>query len=373
MKVLHVSTATTWRGGEQQIAYLVAELFKHRIEQFVLFPSGSVTERHFRSLAPPNTSLRRRAGWNPRDAFLLRRVCDGNGIDIIHAHDSHAHSYVVLSAALFGNTIPAVASRRVAFSVGRGAISRWKYNHRSVGAILCVSEFVRSSMRSAVVDARRLEVVHDGIDIEQFMSRISPTLRDEYNLPRERILIGNVAEIAPEKDYRTFLRVAERLLDKGLDATFFIVGADGGEERMIRRQIASGQLENRVVLTGFREDVPAILSELDLLLVTSEMEGLCTTVLDAYVAGTPVVATRSGGLPEIVWNQTTGLTAAAGDAAGLADAAQEVLNNEHLRVRLVAEAGRFVRRFSKEKMAERTLNFYHSTISESETIGSGAR
>ena len=373
MKVLHVSTAATWRGGEQQIAHLVEELFKRRIEQFVLFPKGSATERHFRPLAPPNAILRRRAGWDPCAALLLRRVCDDNGIDIIHAHDSHAHSYVVLSAALFGCTIPAVASRRVAFSVGHGAMSRWKYNHRSVGAILCVSEFVRSLMRSAVVDARRLEVVYDGVDIERFMSRTSPILRHEYNLPRERILIGNVAAIAPEKDYRTFLRVAERLLHKGLDATFFIVGADGGEERVIRRQVASGQMENRVILTGFREDVPAILPEFDLLLVTSKAEGLGTTVLDAYVAGTPVVATRSGGLPEIVWSQTTGLTAATGDVAGLADAAQEILNDEHLRVRLVAEAGRFVRRFSKDRMAERTLNFYRSTIGDAKTIGSGTR
>jgi len=300
-------------------------------------------------------------------------MCGRNGIDIIHAHDSHAHSYVVLSAVLFGNATPAVASRRVAFPVGRGATSRWKYNHKSVGTILCVSEYIRNLMRTTVVDANRLKVVYDGIDIKRFKSRESSILRTEYNLPRDRVLIGNVAAIAPEKDYRTFLRVAERLLQKGWDATFFVIGADGGEERVIRNEVAAGRLENRVVLTGFREDVTTILPELDLLLVTSKTEGLCTTVLDAYAAETPVVATRAGGLAEIVRNQSTGLTAAVGEPAGLADAVEEVLSDHRLRARLVAEAGRFVRKFSKERTAEETLDLYRTTIGNSKIFGTNYR
>lgn len=362
MKVLHVSSASSWRGGEQQIAYLAEELARHGVEQLVFSPGGSATERYFRSRGVPHRSYRKRTGFDPFGAFEVHRTCKKDRIQLVHAHDSHAHSLLVISAALFGNSVPAVVSRRVDFPVGRGIVSRWKYSHSSVRAYLCVSDFVREVMRPFVTEADRLHVVHDGVDLEGSRPAIEPILRAEHGLPKDRILIGNIAAIAPEKDYRTFVEAAERLLHDGLDATFFVVGGDGGEERMVRELAAAKGLADRIVLMGFREDARSILSQLDLLLFTSKTEGLGTTVLDAFAAGIPVVATRAGGLPEVVKDRETGLTAPVGDSIGLVRAVREVLSDDGLRSRLVAEAMRFVRGFSKGRTAERTLDIYRSVL-----------
>ena len=362
LKVLHISTAKTWRGGEQQIAYLVEGLAKRRVEQLLFSPKGSSTEHHFLSRGMPHHCYQRRSPFDLPGALTLRRVCERNGIDLMHAHDSHAHSLIVLSSALCGNSVPGVVSRRVDIPVGEGVISQWKYNHASVRTIVCVSRFIADMIRSVIRGADRLKVVYSGVDLEKFSKKFKPTLRKEYQLPENHILIGNVSAIAGHKDYRTFVEVAERLLRERLDATYFIVGGDGGEERMIRELVTAKGLEKRIIFTGFREDAPAILSELDLLLFTSKTEGLGTTVLDAFVAGTPVVATEAGGLPEIVRNRLTGLTAAVGDAAGLARSVQEVLSNSGLRTGLVSEARKFVQEFSKEKTAEQTLEIYRETL-----------
>ena len=368
MKVVHISTAKTWRGGEQQIAYLVEELSGYGVEQWVLSPIDSATKRYFRSRGIPHHGLQRRLPFDLRGALTLRRLCRGLGIELIHAHDSHAHSIIVLSASLLGNSVPAIVSRRVDVPVGQNVLSRWKYNHASVHAILCVSRFIADMMNPVVHDSDRLEVVHSGVDLEKFSSGFKPALRSEFQVPQHHYLIGNVSAIAGHKDYRTFVEVAGRLLQDGLDATFFIVGGDAGEERMIRESVAAKGLEKRIILTGFRNDASAILSELDLLLFTSKTEGLGTTVLDAFVAGTPVVATDAGGLPEIARDRQTALTAAVGDIPGLAKAVQRILNDQGLRARLVREAHQFVRAFSKEKTAGQTLLIYQETLNRQKSF-----
>ncbi len=362
MKVIHISTAKTWRGGEQQIAYLVEELSRYGVEQLVLSPVDSATKHHFRSQGIPHHCFQRRLPFDLPGALTLRRLCRSVGIELIHAHDSHAHSIIVLSASLFGNSVPAIVSRRVDIPVGQNVVSRWKYNHASVRAILCVSRFIADMMNPVVRDLDRLKVVHSGVDLEKFSSGFKPSLRSEFQVPQHHYVIGNVSAIAGHKDYRTFVEVADRLLQDGLDATFFIVGGDAGEERMIRERVAAKGLEKRIILTGFRNDASAILSELDLLLFTSKTEGLGTTVLDAFVAGTPVVATEAGGLPEIVRDHQTALTAAVGDITGLAKAVQRILSDKGLRACLVGEAHQFVRAFSKEKTAEQTLVIYRETL-----------
>ena len=335
MKVLHISTAKTWRGGEQQIAYLVDELSRLGVEQLVFSPKGSSTEQYFRSRGIPHHGYRKLAGIDPLAAVSLQRTCKRGGIDIVHAHDSHAHSLLVLSAVLFEDSVPAVVSRRVVFPAGEGVVSRWKYNHTSIRAIVCVSQFIADMMRSVIRNEGRLKVVYDGVDLEKISTRFNSDLRKEFQLPENHILIGNVAAIDEHKDYRTFVSVAEQLLRDGLDATFFIVGGDAGEEGMVRDLVAAKGLEKRIIMTGFRNDAPAILAELDLLLFTSKTEGLGTTVLDAFVVGTPVVTTRAGGLPEIVRDRVTGLTVAVGDTEGLAAAVQEILSDNGIRTCLI--------------------------------------
>jgi len=93
------------------------------------------------------------------------------GFDIIHAHDAHAHSLAVMSAAVWRNNTPIVLSRRVTFGIRDNAFSRWKYNHSSIRKILCVSEQIVESLKKDIRHPEKLSVVYSGVDPDRFTKR----------------------------------------------------------------------------------------------------------------------------------------------------------------------------------------------------------
>jgi glycosyltransferase involved in cell wall biosynthesis len=124
-------------------------------------------------------------------------------------------------------------------------------------------------------------------------------------------------------------------------------------------------LAERFSFLGFRADVPELLPELDVFVLTSRQEGLGTSILDAQASGVPVVATAAGGIPEAVLDGETGLLAPPGEAAALADRILRVLDDAALRERLVSAAARRVREeFGTDALAERTLAIYREVAGE---------
>jgi glycosyltransferase involved in cell wall biosynthesis len=355
--VVHVSTPRTWRGGEQQLVYLAEGLRARGVDQIVLCPTASELARVCGERGLPHVAAPRRLSVDPLFARSLARIA--RGASLVHAHDPHALTAAALGASLFGLGAPVVVHRRVDFPIGRGRFSRWKYDHASVRRIVCVSRAIADVLRPDIRDPSRLRVVHDGIDRSRFAgARPDGRLRRELAVPAGVPLIGNVAALAGHKDYFTFVDTAARLLADGLDARFVAIG-DGPLRDEIATYVRERRLEGRVVLAGFRSDVPAILPELDVFLFTSKEEGLGSSILDAYACRVPVVATAAGGVPEIVADGETGLLAPVRDPQALAAAVRRMLGDAPLRDRLVAAAERRVRdEFGTDALADRTLAIY---------------
>ena len=117
MKVLHVSTPMSWRGGEQQAAYLVCALKQMQVDVLVLTPDQSALSKKMQEDGIPVVNYSARGLLDLRLAKKIANICKEEKVDVIHTHDSHAHSAAVLSAAAFGNKTPVVVSRRVDFAV----------------------------------------------------------------------------------------------------------------------------------------------------------------------------------------------------------------------------------------------------------------
>ncbi len=357
--VIHVSTPRSWRGGEQQLVWLADRLRALGVPQLVLCPPGSPLARECDGRGLLHQTLRRRASVDPLFARALARAANAAGAAVIHAHDPHAHTAACLAASLFGLRAPIVVHRRVDFPIGRGRFSRWKYDHARVVRIVCVSRAIAEILRPDVRDAAaRLAVVHDGVDASRLAAaRPDGRLRQALRVPAGVPLVGNVAALAGHKDYFTFVDTAAALLAGGLDARFVAIG-DGPLREEIAAHIRRRGLEDRVFLAGFRDDVPVVLPELDLFLFTSREEGLGSSLLDAQACRVPVVATRAGGVPELVVDGETGLLAPIRDPEALAAAVRRVLGDPALRARLVDAAARRVADFGIDRMAERTLAIY---------------
>lgn len=356
--VLHVSTPLTWRGGEQQLAWLVEGLERLGVPQVVACPPGSALARYGEARGWRLALLRRRASIDPLYARALARAAGACGAGLVHLHDAHAHTGGVLGAALFGLAAPLVLARRVSIPPRSGAFTRWKWNAPALRRILCVSSAVAEVVKPILRDRGLVRVVPDGVDLERFAAaRPDGRLRRELGAPPGSPLVGTVGALGADKDPLTFVAAAARLRAMGLDARFVLIG-EGPLRAALEARIDQEGLRGVVHLAGHRGDVPAILPELDVLLFTSASEGFGSTLLDAAACRVPVVATRAGGIPEVVIDEETGLLAPVGDAGALAEAVRRVLGDRALGARLVEAGARRAGQYTASRMAERTLAAY---------------
>ncbi len=354
---LHVDTARTWRGGQYQALLTVLGL-RRRGERAALAaqPRGELFRRAAEGgdLHP----LALRGDLDLHAAWRLSRLIRDLAPDVLHAHDAHAIAVASLARALAGRRAapPLVASRRVDFHIRGNAFSRWKY--RQVDRFICASSAIRDMLAADGVPPKRTTIVHEGIDIDRIERAPRLDLHREFDLPPGCPLAGNVAALVPHKGQRHLIDAAALLVRRVPDARVLIVGA-GELAGALARQIRRLDLDGRVILTGFRADVPSVLKGLDLFVMSSVTEGLGTSVLDAMAAGLAVVGTRAGGIPESVLDGQTGLLAPPGDAPALARAIAHLLQDTVQRQAFGAAGHRRARAaFSAERMVDETAATY---------------
>lgn len=358
-RILHISTPKSWRGGEQQLAYLYEELANKGVEQYIICRKGGAMAIRGKAKGWNIIESPKRTALDPFFARKVKSVCKQKGIDIIHTHDSHAHSFAVMSASLFGNKTPIIVSRRVDFAISKSSIK--KYNHKNVKRILCVSNAIKDLTSPDITDKSILKTVHSGIDLNRFPfeKKDCKKLRQEFSIPNDIPLIGNVAAIAPHKDYFTFIDTVEEVINRGLKAMFLIIGT-GPMMLEVKEYCAEKGMHDYIIFTGFRSDIAEILPELDIFLITSETEGLGTSVIDAFACKVPVVATRAGGIPELVKHEKSGLLADVKDSKELANQIERFLTQSVKTESIIKEQQKILKLFTKSATAEKTLAEYLS-------------
>jgi L-malate glycosyltransferase len=358
---LHIDTARTWRGGQNQV--LVTVLGLRALGQraaLVAHPSGELRRRADEGLEL--VPLASRSEMDLAAAWKLARVVRHLRPDILHAHDPHgvAMAALALSMTTEKRTPRLVAARRVDFRLRRNALSRWKY--RQVDLFICASEAVRQMLLADGIAPRRAITVHEGIDLAHVESAPPADLHKEFWLPHHAPIVGNVAALVPHKGQRHLVETAARVVGEQPDARFIIAG-EGELRASLEHQIRHHRLEKHVFLAGFRPDVLSLHKAFDVFAMSSVTEGLGTSLLDAMACGKPIVATRVGGIPEVVVDGETGLLVPPRDHGAMADAVVRLLTDETLRARMgAAGLARLRRHFTAEVMAERTAAVYKRLV-----------
>lgn len=364
MKIFHLSTARTWRGGEQQIAYLATELQPYtELQQWVVCVQKSALAAYCQQHQIPHLTYTKISPFNLFFAYRLKQWCQQYQIDLIHLHDPHAHNFAILSARLFQNKTFFILSRRVDFSIRNNWYSNYKYNHPSIKRIICVSKAIEAMIQPSIKDKDKLTTIYSGVAINRFTTypSSSHTLQMEYGLPADMPLVGNVAALADHKDYFTFVDTAKLLVEQGIRAHFFIIG-EGKKRSEIETYIKEQQLQKHITLTGFRKDIPQLLPQLTVFLMTSKTEGLGTAILDAYACEVAVVATKAGGIPELIIDGETGLLAPIQEARKLANKVGLLLEDVSLRTKLVKQAKKRLRLFTTKRVAALTMEEYKKVL-----------
>jgi glycosyltransferase involved in cell wall biosynthesis len=354
---LHIDTARTWRGGQNQVLVTVMGLrsLGHRTI-LVAHAEGELRQRAKEGLElfplAPKTEMDLGAAW--RLARLIKQLRP----DVIHAHDPHgvAMAGIALSMSTLPSPPPLLASRRVDFHLKGSSLSRWKY--RQVDCFICASEAIRQILIADGVPEERTVTVHEGIDLERVEAAPPAKLHEELWLPHHAPVVGNVAALVPHKGQRYLIEAAALVVRQVPDARFVIAG-DGELRQALERQIKEHHLEKHVLLVGFRPDVLSVHKAFDIFVMSSVTEGLGTSLLDAMACGKPVVATSAGGIPEVVADGETGLLVPPRDHHALSEAIVRLLTDAPLRQRLgTAGLARARERFSAERMVRETLGVY---------------
>lgn len=359
-----MSSEEGWRGGEQQLAYLLDDLSLRQVKNVLAIRGGSRLESYSRQRQIPYHIVKFSNSADMLSAVKVYKICRAERIDLIHLHSSKAHGVAVLST-LCGNRLPMVLSRRVAFLPGSNVFSKWKYNNGQIKKILCVSQKIRTIMQRYVRDGAKCVTVYSGIDLNRF-NNIQPArtkLVEEFNLDAERAIIGTVGAVDAAKDHFTFVDTIEKLIAQGAKVQGLIIG-HGPLASVLSEYIEAKNLSPYIRLAGQRNDVVNLFPSLDFFLMTSKEEGLGTSILDAFLARVPVIATDAGGIPEIVRNLETGMLAPVGDATKLSGHIDRLLNDPNLRTTLVEQAFRFVQGFSREQTSSQTLKIYQEVLNK---------
>jgi glycosyltransferase involved in cell wall biosynthesis len=353
---LHIDTALTWRGGQNQVLLTVNGLqaIGHRAA-LVAHPNGQLRQRAIEGLEL--IPLGSRAEVDLSAAWRLSRVLKRLNPDIVHAHDAHATAMASLALSISGTTrAKLVVARRVDFHLRNNSFSRWK--HRQVDCYIAASDAIRRILVADGVSEDRTVTVHEGIDVDHVVAAPAVDVHEALFLPHRAPLVGNVAALVPHKGQRHLIEAAHLVVQEIPDARFVIFG-EGELREHLEHQVRDYHLEKHVLLPGFRVDVLGCIKDFDLFAMSSVTEGLGTSLLDAMACARAIVATRAGGIPEIVDEGRTGVLVSPRDHKGMAREIVRLLRDEALRRRM-GEAGlaRVSDRFTVERMVGETAAVY---------------
>ena len=361
LSLLHVDTTLDWRGGQAQVEALLRALAARGHRVSLVTPAGGRLAERLADSPVEIVADAPRGEWDRWAGRRLRAVAMERQVQLLHVHSARAHA-MAWWAVDRRSSIPIVVSRRVDFPIGGNWFSRRKYLHPAC-FYLAISTAVRDVLLRGGVDAERVFLVPSGVDPDQFTYRTDrEATRRSLGIGAGELLVCNVAALTDHKDHATLVRAARLALEQAAHLRFIVLG-EGELRAALEAQIRQANLGDRFRLLGFVDDVEPYLAAADLFVLSSHLEGLCTSLLDAMLLGVPVVATRAGGVPDVVADGETGLLVEPRDSDALAGAVVRLSRDAALRAALAAAAGRRVRDcFSVKQTAALTETAYRNIL-----------
>jgi glycosyltransferase involved in cell wall biosynthesis len=390
LRILCVNPGVHLGGAEQSLLLLLERLQTERVAAtVVLFGPGQFHDR-LATLGIPAVTLApsRRvrgvsrygaaqtllqtgalAGVSLASAVALARITRRVGADIIHTNGLKAHVLGGVAGRLIG--VPVVWHLRDFPPSGSfGNVVR------RCAAILPSMVLANSDAVAAAIGSSaggRVRRVYNPVDLRKFNPEVSrERLRRELGITGDIPVIGLVAHLTPWKGHDRFLRISRAVADRVPTCRFIVAGgsiyeSDGhaGYREALLNQMASLGLADRVSWLGPRDDMPDVLAALDVLVHCPDApEPFGRAIAEAMAMGRPVVAARSGGIPEIVDHGRCGLLVAPGDVEAFASAVVRLLNDPELGRRFGTEGrGRAERLFDPALHARSVMDVYQAVLS----------
>ncbi len=367
--VLHLTSSRGFYGIDRVILALAKYIDRHSFELCV----ANIAKKRVSSpaviLAALSAGLkaemvpcRGRFDWGT--VKRLKLLVQTHKIQILHCHEAKSRLYGVIVSRLTG--VPLISTQhvwtgqdwktRMAEMVDAGCL------HFSAKVIAVSSQAVKS-LKRVLIPSRLIETIINGIDLEQFSGTSGKSgLKASLGIPANIPVIGTVGRLEIDKGRELLIEAARRVTDTGREAIYLIVG-DGTEMENLQSMARNLGLADRILFTGYEQDVRPFLEIMDIFVVPSRSEGTPMALLEAMLMGKPVVVTPVGGVPDVVKNGVNGIVLRERNAAQLAEGLLTILTDGALAMRM-GERGRqcVESEYSARRMAERYESVYRECI-----------
>lgn len=283
----------------------------------------------------------------------LRSLAVSHSVSLIHSHGYKTNIFSHLALHTLG--VPRVTTCHL-----------WKetslrlrlYNHldrlllQRFDRVVCVSPKLREQAVDSGVPIEKVSVIYNGIDLEEFDSLPTSGGRESLHLHPEDIVVGTVAALSPEKGHRYLIEAAASLC-RDIPSIRLVFVGDGPLANKLKSMVRDAGLENKVIFTGIRRDIVALLHCFDIFVLPSLHEGLPMALLEAMSASRAVIATEVGAIPQVIANWIDGLLVPSKTSAAFVEALGKLAVDSRLRQSLGARAREKIgREFSARRMAE---------------------
>ncbi|MDN5849440.1 MAG: glycosyltransferase [Nitrococcus sp.] len=359
MKLLHVESGMHLYGGALQVLFLLRALKGLATDQVLVCPRDSA----ILGLAPAYVD-RIHAVPMRGDGDLvligrLHRILRAEQPDLVHLHSRRGADVLGgIAARLAG--IPAIVSRRVDNPEPRWLVAA---KYRLYAHVVTISAAIRQLLLAEGLAAEKVTCVPSAVDTDRYRPGGEPDwFRREFGLAGDEPALGMIAQFIPRKGQCSLVDAAPAILARHPRTRFLLFGR-GPERGLLEALVAERGLAERFLFAGFRDDLPRVLPNLDMVVHPACREGLGVALLQAAACGVPTVASRVGGIPEAVRDGESGLLVEPGDTPALAAAVNRLLAHPAL-ARHYGAAGRVLvqRAFSIEAMMRGNLAVYRSTL-----------
>lgn len=369
MKVCHVAMGDLWAGAEVQLLSLMRYL--SRLPGFewsvILFNEGRLAEE-LRKLPVSLTIISERAFSPVGIAYRLGKTFRHIRPDIVHTHkykDSFIGALVARSVGIpyvvrviHGLPEPFKGlnnAKMVGYTLADRVITDWL-----VDRVVAVSSDIEQVLTSRY-GSKRVLCIHNGVDLEAVrVTTQRAALRRKWYIAEGAVVIGTVGRLVPVKGH-AILMEATRILRASMHNVTLVLVGDGPLRYDLEASAKRLGVANAIVFAGHQDEAYDFMNMMDIFVLPSLHEGIPMVVLEALALQRPVVATRVGGIPEVIAHDLSGKLVNAGDAAELALALQELIERPE-KARALGVAGRrqVEQEFSANTMAERTATMYRS-------------